>query len=1081
MDLGFHSADATVKDLHIPEFNEVTLSTLTQKISKGLEVTENSAHPAKRNAQPVDKKRGAVVSKGGPKTSREQERGSKRDRNGNIKQISQEIQKPKVAPSILNKIERDGAESAELLQEILALGGDAADFDLVADVVSESELEEDIVAKGQDRAQLKSKALQKDIADLIKGVGPLRESAMDTDSDDGDMSQEDEGERQVPQKLNNGDTRHTEQSAVNISAAPTRSFASHDNATKDDSARLIFEPRPDWHAAAIPVLPPTRGSLPPSPTPLIHRIHQYAISLLEADNQLYASKQFSATSSHRFLSTITSSGTLSDKISALTLVIQESPVHTMKAFETLLGLARKRSRGQAVTALGALKDLLAQGMVLPPERKLRAFRNQPGLQATLHKMGTSWKPDHSLPSQLESVHLIYWAYEDWLKNMYFDMLKILESWCSDEVEFARGRAITYVWELLKEKPEQESNLLRLLVNKLGDPNKKIASKTSFLLLQLQTTHPLMKPIIVSSIQSELLFRPGQSPLAKYYAIITLNQTVLSGKEESIAGRLLEVYFGLFVSLLNRPHSAAGMASGANLGKTNKKGQIQGGGGPMGKKAKQKANAVDNSKKFEEELNEKMVSAVLTGVNRAIPFSKTDDSTITHSSNFNTSVQALTLIHQLCGSKQNLIDRYYRTLYESLLDPRLLSSSKQAMYLNLVFRSLKSDLNVKRVKAFIKRLLQISALHQPPFVCGVLHLLKELEENFSSLQLLIDQHEEQENQDEEKFLDAPEDRDDQVVERSSISHADGEAIYHRSATTKIYDARKRDPEHSNADKSCLWELTPYLAHFHPSVSTFAQRLMHHESTLSKPDLSLHTLIHFLDKFVYRNAKSISTGARGSSIMQPLAGSNPSGRLLSSCSASKDQFPVNSESFWRLRSEDVAVDEVFFHKYFNQVGKGRASTQKKKANEQHLETGENGDDDDDDDDDEIWKALVESRPELEGSDEGDSDLEMEGLQDDSVDKIEASEEGDEEGDEEGSVFNESVDLEFESDEDALLGSDDDVPSDLGSPFQKELEGQAKQSGVFNPKKQPKTKRRKLKHLPTFASLEDYADRLDAEGEC
>ena len=57
------------------------------------------------------------------------------------------------------------------------------------------------------------------------------------------------------------------------------------------------------------------------------------------------------------------SGTLEDKVSALTLLIQESPLHTMKAFENLLGLARKKSRNQALLALGALKDLLGQGEI----------------------------------------------------------------------------------------------------------------------------------------------------------------------------------------------------------------------------------------------------------------------------------------------------------------------------------------------------------------------------------------------------------------------------------------------------------------------------------------------------------------------------------------------------------------------------------------------------------------------------------------------------------------------------------------------------------------------------------------------
>jgi len=318
-----------------------------------------------------------------------------------------------------------------------------------------------------------------------------------------------------------------------------------------------------------------------------------------------------------------SSGTLSDKVSALTLVVQESPVHTTKSFESLLALAKKRSRGQAVSALGALKDLLGVGVVLPADRRLRAFATQPGLLGTLQESSTvTWKLGQKLPGAISKAHLISWAFEDWLKESYFDMLKVLESWCNDEVEYARSRAVTYVYELLKEKPEQEANLLRLLVNKLGDPDKKIASRSSYLLLQLQTSHPLMKSIIIRTIESELLLRPGQSSHAIYYAINTLNQTILNGKEEEVAQKLLGIYFNQFVSLLKKPEPPTIPAGPV----VNHKGQVQGGGAPMGKKAKAKAAKETEAKAANEDTTEKMISAVLTGVNRAFPFSKTDDLT-----------------------------------------------------------------------------------------------------------------------------------------------------------------------------------------------------------------------------------------------------------------------------------------------------------------------------------------------------------------------------------------------------------------------------------------------------------------------
>ncbi|KAI9722336.1 MAG: hypothetical protein M1812_001808 [Candelaria pacifica] len=883
-----------------------------------------------------------------------------------------------------------------------------------------------------------------------------------------------------------GEPRPSTQQIAAKSAVQAAHRRVKDVPPKKSISQSVIEPRPDWHAADFSQLPVhTKNTAAPS-TKLIERIHRHARSLLESENRNYASSHLTSSSSQRFLSTIMSSGTLSDKVSALTLVVQESPLHTMKAFENLLGLAKKRSRAQAVSALGALKDLLGQGVVLPSARKLRAFAHQPGLLTALQTGHETWMPGDSLPAQLEDMHLVVWAYEDWLKGAYFDMIKILEGWCNDEIEYARGKAISYVWELLKEKPEQESNLLRLLINKLGDPDKKIASKTSFLLLQLQITHPLMKPIIISSIEADLLFRPGQSPYAKYYAITTLNQTIISAKEEGLATKLLEIYFSLFVGLIKQPKASQMIGTGANATKTNRKGQIQGGGGNVGRKAMRKVSLDEKVATSREELNDKMISAVLTGVNRAIPFSQINSTTfqnhmdtlfrITHSANFNTSVQALILIQQLSGNKQVSTDRYYRTLYESLLDPRLLNSSKQPMYLNLVFKSLKSDLNVKRVKAFIKRLLQIVTLHQPPFICGVLYLVKELEGLFPGLKTLINDPEQKDNEDEEAFVDAPDEMGQSLQNPPKANDAQSSHPHNPIH----YDARKRDPEHSNAERSCLWEIIPLLAHFHPSVVLFASSLMHQGSMPAKPDLSLHTLIHFLDRFVYRNAKSNAGGPRGSSIMQPLTGGDSRGLLLSTRQSGKLRPSVNSEVFWSKKSEDVAPDEVFFHNYFNQVGKGKSVIQKKrleKTSESIEDTGEA------EDEDEIWKALVESRPELEGSDEGDSNIEMEDLDSNDefskLDRTGIPEEVSEQGDATDQGSDDSLGID-PSDDDAILGSDDEVPFDLEKSFMNELETQ-----VGTPKPDPREdsismkKRRKLKHLPTFASVDDYAEMLAEEG--
>jgi ribosome biogenesis protein MAK21 len=355
----------------------------------------------------------------------------------------------------------------------------------------------------------------------------------------------------------------------------------------------------------------------------VSSLKAHAKTLLEQDTATHDAS-LSSSSSHKFMSTIMSSGTMSDKTSALTLAIQESPVHSIKSLENLIGLAAKRSRGQALAACAALVDLLGPGSLLPSNRRLRPFNSQPGLAGTLQKHKVkSWSVTQSLPGKITKAHLISWAFEDWLKEAYFRIIQALETWCSDEVEYSRVRAIDMVYALLKDKPEQESNLLRLLVNKLGDRERKIASRASYLLLQLLNLHPMMKAVVITSIEQEVIFRTGQNIRAKYYAVNTLNQTILSSKEPQIADSLLKIYFGMFVSLLK----SGDLGQVENFSAAEKAEKV-------GDKTSKKRTRAPPHKKLEEDAKtvaeresaEKLVSAILTGINRAVPFSETDSST-----------------------------------------------------------------------------------------------------------------------------------------------------------------------------------------------------------------------------------------------------------------------------------------------------------------------------------------------------------------------------------------------------------------------------------------------------------------------
>ncbi|KAI1111003.1 CBF-domain-containing protein [Nemania sp. NC0429] len=921
-----------------------------------------------------------------------------------------------------------------LLDEIKALGGDEDDYKLVGDIESDDE-----AVNKQTGSEDADKLLRAELASFAAGLGfdqvepdPVSEESDAADGQDGEDVSGDDDEAA-------DDDDDEESSAL------------------DPKRKTIFEPRPDWHAVELKALPGPTSDDVAQFTAATTALKNYAKTILDEDTTAY-STTFAASSSRKFMSTIMSSGTMSDKVSALTLAIQESPVHNIKAFENLMALGAKRSRGPALAALAALVDLLGPGMILPSDRRLRTFTSQLGLIGTLQKHNIkSWSAGQALPGKITKAHLLSWYFEDWLKDAYFKMIQSLEVWCDDEIEYARTKAVDQVFALLRDKPEQESNLLRLLVNKFSDRDRKIASKASYLLLQLLTTHPRMKHVVVGCIEQDVIFRPGQSTRAKCYAVNTLNQTILSTKEPELADSLLRIYFGMFLSLLKS--GELGHLDGALEGpKVEKHGKQR--------RRARPSKEMDEKSKIgagETEAAEKLVSAILTGVNRAVPFSQADQSTlqshldtlfrITHSSNFNTSIQALMLIQQLSANRQLATERYYRTLYESLLDPRLITSSKQALYLNLLYRSLKADVDVRRVKAFVKRMLQILNLHQPSFVCGIIFLAIELSVAFPDLKTLLSVAEDN-------------DVEETTVPTASNGSLDNIDEIQAPPVINAYDGRKRDPEYSNAHLSCLWELLPFLKHYHPSVDVYARSLLDGEKENKKPELANHTLIAFLDRFVYKNAKATDQ-VKGASIMQPIASSGQSQILLSSRPSIRGVDSVNSASFWDKKSEDIAVEDAFFHEYFTQMGKpGQAEREQNRKAEKDAAGDE--EDDEEANEDEIWDALVNSRPEIqEDSDDGADFDDMMSLDDSEKEFRKAMEEDDDDED----AFNlDDSDTELSDEEIEEEGGDDTA------------EKAATEANVDEkPESERKKKKKALKALPLFASAEDYAEMLaqDADG--
>lgn len=276
-----------------------------------------------------------------------------------------------------------GGKVSDFKADILALGGSVEDYELIADAPSDSEFENNESTKGL------TKALETDLRKMVRELG-IDKAVPDVESDSTSIRTDpDDGH----------DSVKPVDSAVRKSNLLTQPKGGEPMAEvpKPSKIKTKFPVQSEWHAATLPALTPSFET-EPLPLDLIDRLHEHAKTLLEADNKLYGTQNKSATSAHQFYSTVMISGTLSDKVSALTLSVQESPLHNMKALESLLSLAGKRSRGQAVEVLGALKDLFGPGALLPPDRKLLFFANQPRLFAAFAASDFTWKANEPLRS-----------------------------------------------------------------------------------------------------------------------------------------------------------------------------------------------------------------------------------------------------------------------------------------------------------------------------------------------------------------------------------------------------------------------------------------------------------------------------------------------------------------------------------------------------------------------------------------------------------------------------------------------------------------------------------------------------------
>lgn len=606
--------------------------------------------------------------------------------------------------------------------------------------------------------------------------------------------------------------------------------------------------------------PPPPGTHQPIGSARAAELRLRAETLYEREQHSFAASQAKKHGSDaKFVAKLISSGTIRDRIAALQVQVQESAFHALPSVRQLVGLAQRPRPEVKLKAVEALLAVFLQQLL--PERTLVPLEKQ--------RLGPA-------PSERQLMQAYF---EGELKRLYAEAVDVVIKGSADNIVQIKQRMVSSLYEMLTSRPELERTLLPALVNKLGDPERKVASRLTHLLGQLTLAHPAMKPVVLGEVQRFVL-RPNVGERAQYYAVIFLNQLILTRREPQIAQTLLLIYLALFAA---RARDAGALKAA---------------------------------------MDSRMLSALLSGIHRAVPFCEAPAELMlkqlgalfrcAHASNFSITVQALMILSHAARFDEGLIDRFYNALYEALLHPGLTSSAKLALFLNVLYKGMKTDPSDARRAAFAKRLLQLCSHASPPLACGALLLLSEVSRGAPALRAMLTQP--QNTLRPTGAAAAALANSDADVDATAGSDADSNVSEHEEAGLPAaeYDWQKRNPLHSGAEKTLLWEVSQLTQHFHPSVAQFANDIRAGEPIAYKGDpLQDFQLGAFLDKFVFKNPKrNVSNG--GGSIMQPVS-ARPSG-ISGSLGT-----PAVAKQLAQMPKDRVAAHERFFHTFFEQRAK------------------------------------------------------------------------------------------------------------------------------------------------------------------
>lgn len=344
-------------------------------------------------------------------------------------------------------------------------------------------------------------------------------------------------------------------------------------------------------------------------------------------------------------------------------------------------------------------------------------------------------------------------------------------------------------KLLTHGPELEEMLLKMILNKLGDPSSKVANKALHHLTKLANKHPNMCGVLVGECE-KLIFRNNISDRAQRFGLCYL-ANIGNICQSSVCEQLVNVCFAFFKMLVQK---------GAVNSRTMQSILV----------CLEKAVAGMSEEKFK---------------NGNILDKETETTIyrLAHFSDIQVSIQTFSLLLQLnCKNENSANDRFYNALYKKMLDSDLhfVGSKTAERFLYVVHKAMYHDQSLKRIKAFVKRLLQISFYTPSNLTAAIMMVLHDLFTSRKELEILFipktPKHGKSGRINQQNLISSD--------ENNTTESSDELTSNQESPKVEAYNAFHRVPMFAGAQYAHFYELFLLRKHYHPSIKIFADNII-----------------------------------------------------------------------------------------------------------------------------------------------------------------------------------------------------------------------------------------------------------------